>query len=102
MGKKYTDRRIDDVHRLMDSRIAAMILLAEHMEAGIQDRFEDRDRAIESAGTKPELQGILARLNLMENASANLQGRLWTLGVGVPVLITLVSIGISVAIHFIK
>lgn len=102
MGKKYTDKRIEDIQKLVDARFASTILLAERMEANVQQRFEDKDRAIEAAGTRPELQGILARLNLSENALANLQGRLWMLGVGVPILITLVSIAVNVILYVVR
>jgi hypothetical protein len=41
---------------------------------------------------------LTARLNRLENQSANLSGRFWALGVG----LTLVVIAINVALHFVK
>ena len=124
--RDYVDMRINDLQKQLELHIAAIqqqldrrIVDANHatdlarqqMDKRLEGMNEFRQQLSEQANrliTREEVQAkqdayipaineTQRRLSLLETTQANMQGRMWAIGVG----FTIITIGINIALHFI-
>ena len=124
--RDYVDMRINDLQKQLELHIAAIqqqldrrIVDANHatdlarqqMDKRLEGMNEFRQQLSEQANrfiTREEVQAkqdayIPAinenqrRLSLLETTQANMQGRMWAIGVG----FTIITVAINIALHFI-
>lgn len=91
------DKATEIASAAMDKRLDAM----NELRAQLREQSSLFETKAEYAAAHTALEMVVARgadkINMLEQANANIQGRIWAMGVG----ITITSIIISVIIHFV-
>jgi hypothetical protein len=105
------------VKEYIDARFLSTEHYANQLEKNVDQRFRDAekasDRATAAADIRPEInakfdgmesaRNILAnRIGTLETTAANLQGRIWAVGVGFTIFATAISTIVAIVLHFFK
>jgi hypothetical protein len=101
----------------VDWRFISVEHYASQLERNFDQRLKDMekaaDQANEAADVRPEMNAkfdaegaarntLSNRIGGLETMAANLQGRIWAVGVGFTVFATAISTIVAVVLHFLK
>lgn len=74
----------------------------EHMNEWRVDFERQRTTFITRIEIADKQSAIEGRVSALEQGSANMQGRLWAVGIAFSVTVTIINIAVGIILHFIK
>ena len=98
---KTTEDKLDVTRITLDARIDQLRIIGEKQADDVAKELATLHEAIATLITPIEHTSLLTRVGNLETVSANMQGRLWAIGLGLTVGLTVLTIIINVVTHFI-